>query len=595
MKNYYIIASTFVPIVSIVSMIATPVTAETGLRLVYPPADHQTTADRIFFIGNAAPELPVTINGQVINQRSSQGNFAPSLPLVLGENTFTLQQQDRSIKITVTRISDRPVITQEMTLDAGSLTPSRSLARLPGELICLGAIAPPGGTVTVQLANQTLTLNPVLGNAQLPPNYAVLTGLTQPTPALGNQYQGCLVANTPGNLGEPQFQLSLNGQTTSQAGNGNIQILSPESLEVVEVTNEQGAARTGASTDFSRLTPLPRGTRAVVTGREGDWVRLDYGGWIRSTEVRVLANSVLPLSTIRGITSRIVPGATEIIFPLETAVPLSVQQGDRTFTLSLFNTTAQTDTIRLDDNPIISRLDWEQAAPGRVDYTFNLKNSQQWGYSLRYEGTSLILKLRHPPALRSRNARDTQSLAGVRILLDPGHGDTDLGSVGPTGYPEKDINLLISQMVRAELEKKGAIVVMTRDRDVEIPLADRVAQINNGELTLALSIHYNALPDDGDALNTQGISTFWYHPQAHSLAVFLHNYLTQQLDRPSYGIYWNNLALTRPQATPTVLLELGFMINPEEFEWITNPESQQKLAGAIAEGVNQWLYQSVPQ
>lgn len=576
-------------------MIAAPVTAETGLRLVYPPANHQTTADRIFFIGNAAPELPVTINGQVINQRSSQGNFAPSLPLVLGENTFTLQQQDRSVKVTVTRVSDRPVIAQGMTLDAGSLTPSRSLARLPGELICLGAIAPPGATVTVRLANQTLALNPVLGNAQLPPNYAVLTGLTQPTPALGNQYQGCLVANTPGNLGEPQFQLSLNGQTTSQAGNGNIQILSPESLEVVEVTSEQGAARTGASTDFSRLTPLPRGTRAVVTGREGDWVRLDYGGWIRSTEVRVLTNSVLPLSTIRGITSRIVPGATEIIFPLETAVPLSVQQGDRTFTLTLFNTTAQTDTIRLDDNPIISRLDWQQAAPGRVDYTFSLKNSQQWGYSLRYEGTSLILKLRHPPALRSRNARDPQSLAGVRILLDPGHGDTDLGSVGPTGYPEKDINLLISQMVRAELEKKGAIVVMTRDRDVEIPLADRVAQINNGELTLALSLHYNALPDDGDAQNTRGISAFWYHPQAHSLAVFLHNYLTQQLDRPSYGIYWNNLALTRPQATPTVLLELGFMINPEEFEWITNPESQQELAGAIAEGVNQWLYQSAPQ
>ena len=590
MKNHYIIASALIPIVS---MIAAPVTAETGLRLVYPPADHQTTADRIFFIGTAAPELPVTINGQVISQRSSQGNFAPSLPLVLGENTFTLQQQDRSVQVTVTRVSNQPFIAQGMTLDTGSLTPSRSLARLPGELICLGAIAPPGATVTVQLANQTLALNPVLGNAQLPPNYAVLTGLTQPTPALGNQHQGCLVANTPGNLGEPQFQLSLNGQTNSQAGNGNIQILSPESLEVVEVTSEQGAARTGASTDFSRITPLPRGTRAIVTGREEDWVRLDYGGWIRSTEVKVIPNAALPLTTIRGITSRIVPGATEIIFPLETAVPLSVQQGDRTFTLTLFNTTAQTDTIRLDDNPIISRLDWQQAAPGRVDYTFSLKNSQQWGYSLRYEGTSLILRLRHPPALRSRNANDPQSLAGVRILLDPGHGDTDLGALGPTGYPEKDINLLISQMLRAELEKKGAMVVMTRDRDVEIPLAERVAQINNGELTLALSLHYNALPDDGDAQNTQGISAFWYHPQAHSLAVFLHNYLTQQLDRPSYGIYWNNLALTRPQATPTVLLELGFMINPEEFEWITNPESQQKLAGSIAEGVNQWLYQSV--
>ncbi|NJL89065.1 MAG: N-acetylmuramoyl-L-alanine amidase [Coleofasciculaceae cyanobacterium SM2_1_6] len=574
---------------------ATPVTAETGLRLVYPPADHQTTADRIFFIGTAAPDFPVTINGQAIDQRSPQGHFAPSLPLAVGANTFTLQQQDRSVAVTVTRIREQPTISAEMILDANYLIPSRPLARLPGELICLGAIAPPGGTVTVQLVNQTLALRPVLGNSQLPPNYAVLTGLTNPTPAQPNQHQGCLVANTPGNLGEPEFQLTLNGQTTSQAGNGAIEILDPENLAVVEVTSEQGAVRTGASTDFSRMTPLPRGTRATLTGREGDWVRLDYGGWIRSTEVKVVPNVALPLTTIRGITSRLVPGATEIIFPLETPVPLSVQQGDRTFTLTLFNTTAQTDTIRLDDNPIISRLDWQQAAPGRVNYTFSLKNSQQWGYSLRYEGTNLILKLRHPPALRSRNASNPQSLAGVRILLDPGHGETDLGAVGPNGYPEKDINLLISQMVRRELEAKGATVLMTREDDREIPLAERVQQINTGELTLALSIHYNALPDDGDALNTQGISTFWYHPQAHSLAVFLHNYLTQQLDRPSYGIYWNNLALTRPQATPTVLLELGFMINPEEFEWITNPEAQQKLAGAIAEGVNQWLYQSMPQ
>jgi N-acetylmuramoyl-L-alanine amidase len=134
---------------------------------------------------------------------------------------------------------------------------------------------------------------------------------------------------------------------------------------------------------------------------------------------------------------------------------------------------------------------------------------------------------------------------------------------------------------------------MTRDSDREIELGERMRQINEGQPTLALSLHYNALPDGGDALNTQGVSTFWYHPQAHSLAIFLHNYLVQHLDRPSYGVFWNNLALTRPQAAPTVLLELGFMINPVEFEWITNPVEQRKLAGAIAEGISQWVHQSV--
>ncbi len=596
MHNKYIcfpslILTSFISTITIASM---PASAESQLRVVYPPLVHETDADRIFFIGTANPAFPVTINGQAIEQRSPQGHFAPTLPLALGENIFNLQQQGQQIQIKVNRVSNQPAIPMGLAFGANSLLPSRPIARQPGELICLEAIAPPDARVSALFGNQTIPLTSINRSLQLPPNSAVLTSQNQPMPlGLGrSQYQGCLVANTPGNLGTPQFQLNLNGQSLSQAGTGSIEIISPDLLSVVEVTSENGTARTGASSDFSRLTPLPRGTRARVTGREGDWLRLDYGGWIRASEVRVVPDAGLPVSVIRSVRSRVVVGATEIVFPLETPVPVTLQQGDRTLTLTLFNTTAQTDTIRLDDDPVISRLDWQQTAPGRIDYTFNLKSSQQWGYSLRYEGTSLVLSLRHPPALRSRVANNPQPLLGVSVLLDPGHGEPDLGARGPTGYPEKDINLLISQMVRQELVQRGATVVMTREDDQEIELGDRVRQIQEGQPTVALSIHYNALPDNGDALNTQGISTFWYHPQAHSLAVFLHNYLVQNLDRPTYGVYWNNLALTRPQAAPTILLELGFMINPYEFEWITDPASQKKLAGAIAEGLSQWLLQS---
>ena len=65
-----------------------------------------------------------------------------------------------------------------------------------------------------------------------------------------------------------------------------------------------------------------------------------------------------------------------------------------------------------------------------------------------------------------------------------------------------------------------------------------------------------------------------------------------ELDRPSYGVFWNNLALTRPHVAPTVLLELGFMINPEEFEWVTDPQEQARLAETLAEGVELWVEQS---
>jgi N-acetylmuramoyl-L-alanine amidase len=296
---------------------------------------------------------------------------------------------------------------------------------------------------------------------------------------------------------------------------------------------------------------------------------------------------------IRSVKAKQVGDWTEVVFPLQVAVPVSVQQGDRSFTLTLYNTTAQTDTIKLDDDPLIARLDWQQTTPGQVQYRFNLKTSQQWGYKLRYEGSSLVLSLKHPPQINRGATNKKTALAGVKILLDPGHGGPeDTGAAGPTGYPEKNVALIVSELVRDRLVQRGATVVMTREQDVDVPLQDRVNMIQKAQPAIALSLHYNALPDDGDAIKTQGVSTYWYHPQAHSLAVFLHNYLVKTLDRPSYGVFWNNLALTRPAVAPSVLLELGFMINPTEFEWITNAKEQQRLATAIADGITEWVRQA---
>ena len=578
-----------------------PAWAEQPLYVAYPPADHQTTAEKIFLIGSAPPTGEVMVNGKAL-ARSPAGNFAPSFPLQVGENRFTVRYQNQEIQIKVTRQSTEPVLPAGLGFAKDSLTPAVDIARMPGELICFGAIAPANAAVSVKLGDQTIPLMSQAQDVQLPPNSAVLTQPDRPTSSSQagarrgvGQYQGCATAESPADLGVPQFQLTMNTQTTTQPGSGKVSILSPAKLEVAEVTSNEGVARTGPSTDYSRLTPLPKGTRATVTAREGQWVRLDYGAWIKAAEVKIVEGAVPPRSLIRSIRARKVEGATEVVFPLQVPVPVSVQQGDRTFTLTLYNTTAQTDTIRLDDDPVISRLDWQQVAPGQLQYTFNLKPKQQWGYNLRYEGTNLILSLRHPPRVSSlpnskSNIQTPQPLAGIKILLDPGHGGPeDSGSTGPTGYPEKAVALVVSKLVRERLQARGAMVYMTREEDKDVGLQERVDMIEKLQPAIAISLHYNALPDDGDAINTKGVGAFWYNTQAHSLAMFLHNYLVQKLGRPSYGVFWNNLALTRPHTTPSILLELGFMINPVEFEWVSNPQEQQKLADALAEGITQWL------
>lgn len=567
-----------------------PMTFAQSLKVVYPPVNHQTTSESIFIIGSAPASGKVSINGKQIKQ-SPQGNFAPTIPLNLGENEIIISYGKEEIKRTIIRQENQPSVNDLNNLSPNLLTPNSNISRLPYELICFTAITPKSASTSVKIANKTIALTPEIKQANLPPNSAILIAKNQPQPTVNQSWQkvsGCTnFANHINNL-QPIFTMNHEGKTTVRETETKINILNPEQLTVIEVISEQGVARTGASTNHSRLTPLPKGTRAMVTGREGEWLRLDYGGWIKESETKVLPTHTPPTSIIRSVTSRQISSKdremTEVIFPLENPVPISIQQDDDTFTLSLHNTIAQTDTIRFNDNPLIKRLDWYQVTPTRIDYIFQLKSSQQWGYDVRYEGNNLILTFNHPPQKISRDRLD-----GISILLDPGHGGDELGSVGPTGYPEKDVNLVVSQLLAKQLRQKGAKVYLTRESDTFVSLSDRQQMINKLNPTLAFSIHYNALPDGGNAEETKGISTFWYQPQAHNLAVFMHNYLTNKLNRSSYGVFWNNLALTRPYTTPIILLELGFMINPEEFEWISNPNAQEQLATTIAEGISEWM------
>ncbi len=561
-----------------------------SLKIAYPPANHQTVYDKIFFIGTAPVAGQVLVNGNVV-KRSTAGHFAPSFPLQLGENVFNIRYQNQDVQIKVVRTANQPVILAGLAFAKDSLTPAVDVAKLAGEPTCFSAVAAPNSIVNVKLGSQNIPLLTQPPQTMLPGSLDVFTGRSQPIALVGiTKYEGCIAigsAEKNQDLGKPEFQLTQNGKTITEIGTGKITVLSPTQLQVAEVTAAAGAARTGPSTNYSRLTPLPKFTQASITGREGEWLQLDYGGWINSKETKVLPPGTVPTrAIIRGIGYRKLADRTEMVFPLSAAVPVTVQQDSNAFKLTLHNTTAQTDLIRLDDNPLISRLDWQQVAPGKIQYTFNLKKGQQWGYKLRYEGTSLVLALRHPPVLAGKGRKP---LTGIKVLVDAGHGGKESGAPGPNGIFEKEVNLKVSKLVQAELVKLGATVVMTREDDRDVSLADRMAKIDQEEPVLSVSIHYNSLPDNGDLEKTKGVGALWYNTQSHSLAVFMQKHLVQKLQRPSYGVFWDNLALTRPTAAPSVLMELGFVTNPNEFEWVTNATEQKKLARSIALGIYEWL------
>lgn len=92
-----------------------------------------------------------------------------------------------------------------------------------------------------------------------------------------------------------------------------------------------------------------------------------------------------------------------------------------------------------------------------------------------------------------------------RIVLDPGHGGKDPGTISPSGLKEKDIVLKVARLIAPQLrEQLGCEVILTRDRDVYVPLEERTAIANSKEADLFVSIHVNSAPTPA----AKGIETY---------------------------------------------------------------------------------------
>lgn len=114
-----------------------------------------------------------------------------------------------------------------------------------------------------------------------------------------------------------------------------------------------------------------------------------------------------------------------------------------------------------------------------------------------------------PPAQRRARARRPEGTNAVRgprrVVLDPGHGGSDPGAIGPSGLHEAEVNLDVARRVAARLaERYGVQVILTRDRDVYVPLEDRAAHANDAAVDLFVSIHCNAARN----AEARGIATF---------------------------------------------------------------------------------------
>ncbi|HEY3397700.1 MAG TPA: N-acetylmuramoyl-L-alanine amidase [Armatimonadota bacterium] len=182
-----------------------------------------------------------------------------------------------------------------------------------------------------------------------------------------------------------------------------------------------------------------------------------------------------------------------------------------------------------------------------------------------------------------------ESLAGKRIVIDPGHGGKDPGAQA-RGLNEKDINLEVAVDLAARLQQAGALVTLTRDRDVFVPLTDRPALATGLHADAFVAVHCNAM---GHPNSNYGTESYYYTEQSQVLALLLQRALVQGLGRRDNWVRQHRYAVLWRSPAPCALVELMYLDWDAEGDLLRTPATRQLAADSLAAGLRGY-FEGVP-
>ncbi|MFC5863708.1 N-acetylmuramoyl-L-alanine amidase [Acidicapsa dinghuensis] len=238
----------------------------------------------------------------------------------------------------------------------------------------------------------------------------------------------------------------------------------------------------------------------------------------------------------------------------------------------------------------------------------------------------------HPADPTSDGERSLVRALGLkvgRIVIDPGHGGHDSGTLGPGGIEEKDVVLDVALRVGRLLhDQLGAEIVYTRDTDTFIPLETRTAIANKAQADLFLSIHANSSPEpdargveayylnftsDPTALDVaareNAVSTSGVHQlsdlvrkialkdkidESREFAADIDTGLYDGLRKGNPGLKDRGVkkapfVVLIGAQMPSVLAEISFLTNPDDAEQLREPEYRERIAKSLVDGVERYL------
>lgn len=194
-----------------------------------------------------------------------------------------------------------------------------------------------------------------------------------------------------------------------------------------------------------------------------------------------------------------------------------------------------------------------------------------------------------------RDLSEITGMKGRRIAIDPGHGGSDSGAIGPTGIMEKSVTMRVSRELKRLLEAEGATVILTRTGDTEVSekgasatsveeLQARCDVANNANADIFLSIHADAFTNR----EVKGTTAYYYTKgtkQSKQLADNVRTALIDAIGTVDRGTQSCNFYVVKHTDMPAILVEISFISNPDEEKMMNSEMGIKKIAQGIADGI----------
>ena len=373
----------------------------------------------------------------------------------------------------------------------------------------------------------------------------------------------------------------------------------------------------GDDTYVPYYTPLINGTMDYVTAaseafNEDDneqvyFYELSSGRKVKRDAVQLIPSQNLQKNNISVVSATAQGGTLTIKLRTDWKVPYAFTYNPQNYysaygkkynvtgftadylQMTFYHTASATGNIDTSGSDIISSAYWNTDGD-TATLTMPMRFAgKYYGYSIEYDQNGYMTVTIH---------NKPQTLSGSVILLDPGHGGDDPGALGLSGgVYESNVNYALAYYTKLALESKGATVYMTRGGDTNVELETRKAMVRSLKPDLFISIHCNGTTDK----NKIGTAVYYYKPFSFSLATNIYNQLLAAFKNNLYygqsdlyddiadGAIYYPFSVTRLEDCPSVLIETGYVTNDNECLKLIDATNQQRLASAIAQGVESAL------